>query len=129
MSKLTKFTLASLVVSTVAAVLFLTGVINVAAIPGLYVVFPLAAILYGGFLICLALDKEVARFDAEQRAHLDSAQPDIQPHNVESLYRPRGSPFHRRLTASRCFETGQPPSSAPAQNAKRATTRLRATLL
>ncbi len=86
MSKLTKFTLASLVVSTVAAVLFLTGVINVAAIPGLYVVFPLAAILYGGFLICLALDKEVARFDAEQRAHHDHVLPDIQPHNVESLH-------------------------------------------
>jgi hypothetical protein len=85
MSKLTKFTLASLVVSTVAAVLFLTGVIDVAAVPGLYVAFPLAAIFYGGFLIGHALDKEVARFDAEQRVRHDHTLPDIQPHNVESL--------------------------------------------
>ena len=86
MSKLTKFMLAMLISSTVATVLFLTGIVDVNAVPGFYVAFPLAAILYGVFLICFALDKEVARFDAEQRAHHDHAAPDIHPHNVEYLH-------------------------------------------
>ena len=86
MSRLTKFMLAMLIASAVATVLFLTGIVDVNAVPGLYVAFPLAAILYGVFLICLALDKEVARFDAEQRAHHGPAAPDIHPHNVEHLH-------------------------------------------
>lgn len=86
MSKLTKFMLASLIISAVASALFLTGIVDVHTVPGLYVVFPLVATLYGCFLICLVLDKEAARFDADQRAHHGSCAPDIHPHNVEHLY-------------------------------------------
>ncbi|HEX5400462.1 MAG TPA: hypothetical protein VFY06_15545 [Verrucomicrobiae bacterium] len=86
MSKLTKFTLASLITSAIASVLFLTGIIDVQSMPGFYVVFPLAAVLYGCFLICFALDKEVARFKADQHTHHDFGVPDIHPHNVEPLH-------------------------------------------
>ncbi len=85
MSRLTKIMLVLLVVNAAASALFLTGAVNVSAAPGLYLVFPLAAIFYGAFLICLALDKEVAKFDAEQRAPHDHIAPEIHPHNVESL--------------------------------------------
>jgi hypothetical protein len=96
MSKLTKIMLALLVISSVATALFLTGIINVSAVPGLYVAFPLAAVLYGAFLICLALDKEVAAFDAEEHAHHDHIAPEIHPHNVESLH---GHDHHESLAA------------------------------
>ena len=86
MSKLTKFTLVTLIISIVASALFLTGVVDVHTVPGLYVVFPLVAILYGCFLICLVLDKEVARFNADQHAHHGSDTPDLHPHNVEHLH-------------------------------------------
>jgi len=75
-----------LIISSVATVLFLTGIVDVSDVPGFYVVFPMAAIFYGLFVICLALDKEVGRFNAEQRAHHDHAAPDIHPHNVQSLH-------------------------------------------
>lgn len=86
MSRLTKIMLVLLVVNSAASALFLTGAVNVSAAPGLYVVLPLAAIFYGAFLICLALDKEAAKFDAEQRDSHDHIAPDIHPHNVESLH-------------------------------------------
>jgi ABC-type nickel/cobalt efflux system permease component RcnA len=78
--------LALLIVNTAASVLFLTGIVDVSAAPGLYVVFPLVATFYGAFLICLALDKEVARFDADAHTHHDHAAPEIHPHNVEHLH-------------------------------------------
>ena len=86
MSRLTKFTLVSLIISALAAALFLTGIVDVSAVPGLYVALPLAAIFYGLFVICRALDKEVAAFDAEQRAHQAHVAPGEHPQNVEFLH-------------------------------------------
>ena len=86
MSKLTKFMLGALIINSIATVLFLTGIVDVTAVPGLYLAFPLAAILYGMFVICLALHKEVARFNADEFTHHDYAAPDIHPHNVEPLH-------------------------------------------
>jgi len=78
--------LALLIINSVASALFLTGIVDVRPVPGLYVAFPLAAIFYGVFLICLVLDKEVARFDAEQLAHHEHTAPKEHPHNVEALH-------------------------------------------
>ena len=86
MSKLTKIMLDLLIINSVASALFLTGIVNVSAVPGFYVVFPLAAIFYGLFVICRALDKEIAAFDAEQRAHHGPAGPGEHPDNVEFLH-------------------------------------------
>ena len=83
------------VINSVASALFLTGIVNVSDFPALYVSFPLAAVSYGMFLICLALDKEVAGFDAEQRARHDPT-PEKHPHNVESLH---GHDHHESIAA------------------------------
>jgi ABC-type nickel/cobalt efflux system permease component RcnA len=85
MSTLTKTMLGLTIVNAIASALFLTGIVNISGAPGLYVVFPLAAICYGMFLICRMLQKDVAEFDAEQRAHQNHA-PEEHPHNVESLH-------------------------------------------
>jgi Mg2+/Co2+ transporter CorB len=69
MSKVTKMMLGFMLVNAVAAVLFLTGVVDVSQVPGFYVALPLAAIFYGMFVICRVLDKEVAAFNAERGAH------------------------------------------------------------
>ena len=71
MSRLTKIMLGLTVINSVASALFLTGIVNISSVPGLYVVFPLAAIFYGMFLICWMLEKDVAEFDAEH--HLPRA--------------------------------------------------------
>ncbi len=76
MSRLTKFSLAMLSVNAIASVLILTGVVNVSAVPGLYVVFPLAEVSGGMFLIFHVLEKEAAAFDAEHHVHHDPAVPD-----------------------------------------------------
>jgi len=86
MSRLTKIMLDMLFINSVASALFLTGMVDVSDVPGLYVVFPLAAVFYGLFLVCLALDKEVAAFDADEHTHHDYAAPLEHPHNVESLH-------------------------------------------
>jgi hypothetical protein len=86
MSLLAKILLALLIVNSAASVLFMTGIVDVSGVPSLYLTFPLAAILYGMFVICLALDKEVAAFDAERHAHHDHAGPANQPPNIESLH-------------------------------------------
>ncbi len=96
MSRLTKFMLALLVVNSVASVLFLTGMVDVRTVPGLYVVFPLAAVSYGIFLICLALDKEVAAFNADEHTHHDHIGAEIHPHNVEALH---GHDHHESIAA------------------------------
>ena len=82
MSRVTKIMLALTVINSVASVLFLTGIVNVSSLPGLYVVFPLAAILYGMFLICRMLEKDVAEFDAEHHDHA----PEVYPDNIEPLH-------------------------------------------
>lgn len=93
MSRLTKIMLGLTVINSVASALFLTGIINVSAAPGLYVVFPLAAVFYGMFLICRMLEKDVVEFDAEHCGH---AAPEIHPHNVESLH---GHDHHESIAA------------------------------
>jgi hypothetical protein len=96
MSRLTKTVLGLTIFNVIASVLFLTGLVNVSFFPGLYLVFPLAAVGYGMFVICLALEREAARFDAEQREHQDHVDPDVPPHNVESLH---GPDHHESLAA------------------------------
>ena len=86
MSRLTKIMLALMIINSVASVLFLTGIINISSFPGLYVVFPLAAVCYGMFLICWMLQKHVAAFDTEERAHHDLAPLTEYPHNVQPLH-------------------------------------------
>lgn len=86
MSRLTKITLGLLLINSVASVLFLTGMVEVSGVPGLYVVFPLAAVSYGMFVIFYAFDKAAAAFDADEHTHHDHSAPMIQPHNVESLH-------------------------------------------
>jgi ABC-type nickel/cobalt efflux system permease component RcnA len=78
--------LALMIINSVASVLFLTGIVNITSFPGLYVVFPLAAVFYGMFLICWMLQKIAAESDAEARAHHDPAVPTEHPHNVQSLH-------------------------------------------
>jgi len=73
MSRLTKTLLLATVANFIPAVLFLTGFVNVSNAPGLYVSFPLAAIFFGLTLLSRMMQKEVAAFDAEQRAHQVSA--------------------------------------------------------
>jgi hypothetical protein len=86
MSRLTKIMLTSLIINIVASVLFLSGVVNISAVPGLYVTFPLAAIFYGMFLICRMLQKDVAQFDTEQRKHHDQAVAEKRHELAESFH-------------------------------------------
>ena len=86
MSRLTKIMLALLIINSIASVLFLTGIVNINGFPGLYVVFPLAAVFYGMFLICWMLQKNVAAFDTEERTHHNLVLPAKHPRNVQSLH-------------------------------------------
>jgi hypothetical protein len=86
MSKLTKIMLGLTIVNAVASALVLTGIINVSNFQGLYVVFPLAAIFYGMFLICRMLQNEVAGFDAEERRHREVAERNDHSQSGESLH-------------------------------------------
>jgi hypothetical protein len=73
MSRLTKTMLALLIINSVASGLFLTGVVDISGVPEFDMVYPLAALFYGLFLISLMMQKEVARFDKEQHAHHNEA--------------------------------------------------------
>jgi len=86
MSRLTKFMLALLVINSVASALFLTGTVNISAAPGLYVVFPLAAIFYGMVLICRMLEKDATEFDADKSTNDNHVMPVKRPRNVESFH-------------------------------------------
>jgi len=66
------------IINCVASALFLTGIVNVSDAPGFYVTFPLAAILYGMFLICRMLQKDVVEFDAEHH-HQHAAEHHAEP--------------------------------------------------
>jgi hypothetical protein len=44
------------------------------AVAGVYVLLPAGAVLFGLFLISKALEKEVTRYDEEQKANRNSAQ-------------------------------------------------------
>jgi ABC-type nickel/cobalt efflux system permease component RcnA len=86
MSRLTKMMLAALIINIVASALFLSGVVNISAVPGFYVAFPLVAICYGMFLISRMLQKDVAQFDAEQREHHDQAVAEKHREPAESFH-------------------------------------------
>src|SRR5712671_1974992 len=69
MTKLTKFILGVAVTGLASGLLIVTGVINVGDTVGWYLTLPAGAVFSGLFMICLMLEKESARFDAEHRAH------------------------------------------------------------
>lgn len=83
MSRATKIMLGLTIVNVVASVLVLAGIIN---IPRLDVVFPLAAIFYGMFLICRMLQNDVAEFNAEERRHHKLAERNDDSHSTASLH-------------------------------------------
>ncbi|HEV2437479.1 MAG TPA: hypothetical protein VG077_15920 [Verrucomicrobiae bacterium] len=85
MSRLTKMLLALTMINFVPGVLFVSGLVGVGRFPGLYATFPVGATLYGLFLISRMLEKEIAAFDAEQRAHEDHPTPDNHAEPVEPL--------------------------------------------
>jgi len=82
MSRFTKTLCVLTLVTLTLGLLFDTGVINVDNVPELYVVFPMGACLFGLFLICRLLGKEVAAFDAEQRAHNEPAAEANEPEHA-----------------------------------------------
>ncbi|MBI3852947.1 MAG: hypothetical protein HY298_22050 [Verrucomicrobia bacterium] len=86
MSRLTKVLLELTIANTVMAVLFVPDIIDVSSVPSLYVTFPLAVIFFCSFLIALALEKEVAMFDAEQREHQRHAAPNDRPESADSFH-------------------------------------------
>jgi hypothetical protein len=86
MSKLAKIMLVLMVVNFVAAALFLTGLVNISNVPGLYVTFPLGATFYGLFLIAQVLEKEVAGFDQEQRRHQHPASGEEASASAKSIH-------------------------------------------
>ena len=86
MSRLARTMLGLTVASSIASVLFLSDIVDVSDIPGLYVVFPLAAVFWGMFLLCHSLEKEVARFDEEQRKCRDRPTQDRHSRSVESAH-------------------------------------------
>lgn len=65
MSRITKISLGLTIVNVVASALFLPGIIDVSNTPGLYVVFPLAAIFGGAAMLSHTMEREVAAFDTE----------------------------------------------------------------
>jgi hypothetical protein len=75
MSRLTKILLLAAIINTVAAALFLTGLVHVSRVPGLYVTFPLAAIFLGLAALARIFQKEFAAYDAEQRALRQRREP------------------------------------------------------
>lgn len=95
MSRPTKIMLGLTIINLIASALFLSGIVNISGFPGLYIVFPLAAVFYGMFLICRMIEKDVAEFDAEQRAHQNHA-PEEHPHNIEPLH---GHDHHESIAA------------------------------
>ena len=86
MNRLTKTMLALLIINSVGSVLFLTDIVNISSYPGLYIVFPLAAVFYGMFIICWMLQKHVTAFDTEERTHHNLVLPAKHPQNVQSLH-------------------------------------------
>ncbi len=96
MSRLTKILLALTIINFVPGVLFVSGMVGVGRFPGLYATFPVGATLYGLFLISRMLEKEVAAFDAEQRAHEYPAAPD---NHSESGKRSHGHEGHELMKA------------------------------
>jgi hypothetical protein len=72
MSRFSKILLAVAILNLMAALLFMTDLVDVSGIPSLYGVFPLGTVVLGLFLLSLGLRREVAVYDAEHRADRDS---------------------------------------------------------
>ena len=85
--------LAGLIINTVAAALFLTGIVDVSEVPSLYATLPLAVVFYGTFVIFLIMEKETAQFDAEQRALHGQGTPGKHSESADS------TPGHEHLHA------------------------------
>jgi hypothetical protein len=73
MTKITKTLLIVSVAKLAMGLVLVTGLVNVQAIPGLYVVLPLGAVLFGLFLLSKMLEKETAAFNQEKQALLAAA--------------------------------------------------------
>ncbi len=86
MSRLTKTLLVAAIVNLVAAALFLTGIMNINSVPGLYVTFPVAVVLFGVSILSRAMQKEVAKFDAEQREHPNHVPEEHDSKSGESVH-------------------------------------------
>jgi len=86
MSRLTKIMLGIMIINSAASALFLTGLVDVNSAPGFYVVFPLAAIFFGLFLISRVFGNETAAFDAERHAHRADAARHNHSQTVESVH-------------------------------------------
>jgi hypothetical protein len=57
------------IVSLVAGLIFVTGIVNAQNMVGLYVVLPLGAVFLGLFLVFKSFEKEVSVYDEEQQSH------------------------------------------------------------
>ena len=79
MSGFTKILSALTAATLIVGFLFDVGVINVDAVPELYVVFPIGASLFGLLLITRLLKREVAAFDAGQRTHNEASTAGDEP--------------------------------------------------
>lgn len=96
MSKMTRTMFGILVASTILSVLIMAGCLNANKSPRLDVVFPLAAIFYGMFLICRMLQKEITEFDAEEHKHHEPATRDRHSQSDEGLH---GQEHHEPMRA------------------------------
>ena len=75
MKRTTKALLIACVVSLVAGLLVSADFIKMPnAVTGVYVLLPAGAVLFGLFLISKALEKEMTRYDEEQKANRNSAR-------------------------------------------------------
>ena len=75
MKRTTKALLIACIVSLVGGLLVSTNLIKIPnAVAGVYVLLPAGAVLFGLFLISKALEKEMTRYNEEQRANHNSAQ-------------------------------------------------------
>jgi len=87
MSRLTKILRTLTIGNLAVAALVLTDIVDASTVPSFYGTFPLGVTCLGMFLISLALDKEVAVFDAEQieRAKAKQTIPLSTPASPERL--------------------------------------------
>jgi hypothetical protein len=69
MNRYMKELLGFAVLNLIAGALFLSGIVNVEAAPGLYITFPLGIVSLGMFLIFYAVEKERVMYDVEEWVH------------------------------------------------------------
>ena len=88
MKKLTKTLLGLSIVGLIFGILFSAGALKAGNAVGWYMLLPGGAICFGAFMISYRLEKEVSRFDAEQRArpfnvlgHKTDAESEVSDHS------------------------------------------------